>query len=382
MKLESLSASSAKLFESCPSAWRARYARPEGGRPQELAGDAATLGTVIHATLEDWVAGGNHMNLMSVPGMEHAILELYQDKYWKYFSHGERYVDGEHMVLDWVNRTSFEGRTVVSTEKKSSFDLRTSAGKIKVVYVLDRVDMKDDGTVEVVDYKSGVRNTSPDVLRNDVQARTYGLAAQVQFPDVERVWVTFDMLRYGEVSVSFTKKDNRQTLRYLEGLAERILVSDGTEETLNVGCRWCVRRHNCTAIQAHLDEGGPLSLNDIDDMASRRDRYDIAIRALETMRGELDDAIIDYADELDLETFEAGGVKVSVTSRKSRSLDATRFADALGPQMEDFVRSYGAPGVRAVDRACKDGWGTVELRDQMQEALISNHAGSRVFTGT
>jgi len=369
MKLKTLSASSAKLFESCPSSWRTRYAREDGKRPAEQAGDAALLGTVVHATFETWVADGHHMHPYSDTEALDMILEIYEDKYWHEFSHAERFEAGKEMVVNWLQRMDWTGRTNITTERKSSFNIKTSQGTLPVYYVFDRIDRLSDGTIEVVDYKSGVRNVYADTLRNDIQARIYALAAQIEHPEAERIWVTFDMLRYSQVGVSFTKSENRQTLRYLEKLAERIIAESGYTETINPGCRWCVRRHVCETVSAHMDEGGPLAYSDIEDLAGRRERYALAIKAIEVMIADMDGAILDYAEDMELDEFTAGDVKVNVSASKSRKVDAETLTEALGDDFAEFVKSYGGLGVRNVDKAIKDGWGTHHPTESAREFI-------------
>lgn len=379
MKLESLSASSARLFEQCERAWGTRYAREDGERPQELVGDAALLGTAVHDTLERWVVDGHHLKPHPKVKQEQEIIDLYSDVYWQHFSHGDRFDDGKQMVVRWIHRTDFTGREVLSTERKSKFHITSGIGKIPVVYVFDR---KDDlgGDIEIVDYKTSVMNVYPDKLKNDIQARVYALAAQIEHPEAERIWVTFDMLRYSDVGVQFTKTDNRQTLRYLEALAERIIASDGSKETLNPGCRWCVRKHECATIKAHLEEGGPLDLDDIDDIVTRRHQYDIAVRTLGVMRDELDEAILEYADTHELDVFQGNGVDVRIGSRPRREVNVDQLVEIIGDNMSRFLEVYGGVGVRNVEQAIRDDWGGPMTQQALRNAVKEKHTKSRVST--
>jgi len=129
-----------------------------------------------------------------------------------------------------------------------------------------------------------------------------------------------------------------------------------------------------------MDESGPLSYSDIDDLAERRDRYDLAVKTLGVMIGDMDEAILEYAEDLELDEFEAGGVRVNISSRGSRSIDTDAMSAALGLDMAEFISAYGGLGVRNVDRALKDGWGTPAQQKAIAAAMTTSHSGSKVYT--
>src|ERR1044071_34422 len=207
---KSLSATSVAAFENCPARWRAEFF----DKAPQPTNEAAALGLAVHGALEDFIVNGYKPqgDDKAAAMLENYFFHHYHDL----FSDESRKAEGLTMCRTWFERTDLSGRTVLSTEKKDTFLIPTSAGKIPFNYLWDRCDKLDDKVLEVIDYKTIARPISPDGLKDKIQARCYGLAAQLQYPDAERVWVTFDLLRYDPVGIVFTKDDNRATWKYLK----------------------------------------------------------------------------------------------------------------------------------------------------------------------
>lgn len=348
----SLSASSALTFESCPARWRAEYHE----RAPQPSGDAALLGTACHAALERWVTEGWYEKFPdgvdAVAGGEgiRVMDRLYEEEYARLFSHQDRFEEGLGLCANWLARQDWKGRTVLCTEDKQSFELRTSAGPVPFNYIWDRCDQLDSGDIEVVDYKTVSAPIQPDALKKRIQARAYGLAAQIAYPDAKRIWVTFDLLRYEPVGVVFTRDDNVATWRYLRALAERVIASDGTEETLNPECRYCVRRHECETLNRHVAAGGHLGISDPAAAAERRLHLEGAKKAIEGMLAELDEVILSHCEHEELLGFATPAVEVEITARRTRTVDSASVARVVGPEL---VAANAKLGVTALDGMLK-----------------------------
>lgn len=374
MKLERLSATSVKTFEACPAQWRERYIN----FTPHIQGVTAGLGSAVHETLENWVAGGFHL---SAHGNQELIEEMFRADYWNHMDSGSFLEDGIYMVRDWCSRTDLRDRTVLSTEVKKRFPLPTSIGPIQVTYIFDRFDQIGNA-FEVVDYKTGRRNMPPGELKYDTQARVYALAAQLEYPDADEIWVTFDQLRYGEVGVRFSKEDNRETWHYLKRVAERIIESNGAEERLNNTCRFCVRAMKCSALTKHVEAGGPLGITDVGVAAKMRYEVDQAMAAMSVMRDDLDLVLLAAAEDAESDAFEVDDMTVSLFTKSRRTIDPEAIAIALGDDLAPFVERYGGLGVGAVDKALKDEKGFLDVVQLAElETLIGAARGqTKVYT--
>lgn len=371
MKPKTLSASSVQVFESCPARWTAEYYL----RARQPSSSAADLGIACHSALEDWVAEG----FATDASTDFKYLERLFKKHYGSLSPGNnsRLDEGLEMMKRWYERSHPLENVVVSTEHKQNFLLPTSVGKIPFNYIWDRCDQLDQTEYEIIDYKSVSRPIQPEGLKDKIQARCYGLAAQIAFPDAERIWVTFDLLRYDPVGIVFTKEENRDTWRYLRGLAERIIATDGNNppEQLNPECRWCVRKQVCTSLQRHEAVGGHLSISDPEKAAVQRLQLESARSGLEAAIKEMDEVILDHMEREDILQFETDDVVVKATSKRRRDVDSTMVGRVVG---EELMAKYGSVGVTAIDRMLKSGDLTEEQGAELKRLIRYKHSAPSV----
>lgn len=262
--------------------------------------------------------------------------------------------------------------TILSFEEKSSFPLQvTNPWKpepyaVKVNYIFDRLDKIDrpDGfEIDVIDYKSVGSPVPPDQLRHRIQVRIYALAIQFAYPEAKRIWVTYHLLRFDTVSMSFTREDNLETWAYLKDVLWRILLSDGSEETVNPECRWCIRRAVCESLHKVEEYGGIPSLG-FDEAASIYLNTDAQVKALTVVRDELASVLTDHLSDMETtRATTAGGVVVEVSVKTRRNVtNAEEIARILGA--ERMLR-YGKIGVTEIDKLVKNG----EISDQEAAAI-------------
>lgn len=372
----SLSASSLQVYETCSARWKAEYL----DRARGLAGDPANLGTAVHAVLERWVAQNFYRANVQAPMSytNECVQALWDEEYSKLFDDQRRYAEGLQLCLGWVHRQDWSGRTVLTTETKKEIPLPTSIGPIPLRFVCDRVDRLDNGEIEVVDYKTLIRPVQPDDLRKRLQARLYSMAARTLYPDAPRIWVTFDLIRYDSVGVVFTRDDDVATWSYIKSLAERIIADDGTGETMNTDCRYCVRRFNCESLTSHLAAGGPLGITDGHDAADRRLTLDAAAKALRGMVDELDTVILEHCEREGLTNFVTdNGTAVKIGAKKTRSIDSAMAARVVGPEL---VAQHGKLGVTVVDQLLKEKTLTDEQKAGLRALIRSQYGNPSVST--
>jgi hypothetical protein len=359
---KTLSATSVMAYEECSMRWSVEFL----DRAPQPSNSAASLGSACHLAIEMFVKDGHYQQ----PGQRDAMRALYDQAYWEMFSDSERYEEGLELCLNWAKRQDWTGRTVLSTEQKRSFTLTTTAGDIPFNYIMDRMDKLDSGDIEVVDIKSLSRPVSAESLRHKIQARAYGLAAQLEHPDAERIWVTFDMLRFEPVGIVFTKADNEATLRYLQALAQRIVDDNNPTEQLGEGCRWCIRKGDCNALRKHAQAGGVLGVADLEEAAERYYEVKSAMAALANHEKELSAAIVQMLKDDDAIEAEAGEYQIKVGVSGRRVIDPERLVHVIGPEV---MARYGTINVRAVDKLLKEENLTVEQQSQIRQLFRKNY---------
>lgn len=362
--VERLSASSIDTFEGCEARFYATYVE----KGPEISGDAAIGGTVAHEALEEVITSGIH-NDMATFTLK-AIYDIYNKHADRFGLTKEQIKVGHHMMKTWHDHHMLYGfDEILSTEVKETFTLtHPRLGSIPVTYIFDRADwVAQMQSIKVVDYKSFAIPMAVDELTRKVQVRIYALAAAIQYKDKGSlaVWVEYWLLRYGPIAVAFTRDDNMATWKYLQDVWERIHESDGQRETVNSGCRWCIRKASCDALKRHVGAGGVLGLGPervAEELSDTKNR----IAALNNLKTELEDALSDFLDENNTteHVFESG-TQVFLKPSGRREIDGATAAAILGPEL---VTRYGTIGVTVLDKILKD---EPDLTDEQRKKLTA-----------
>lgn len=349
-------------------------------------GSAANLGTVCHAAMERWVTENHYKRWpKGGPEAETKMAVIVEQEYWKLFSDKARLSEAMKLTLDWLARQDWTGRTVVSAEKKLNFPIPTSIGDIPFNYIIDRLDIMDDGeTVEVVDYKSVMAPVPPSEMHHRIQCRGYAAATWLLYPDAKRIWVTFDLLRHTPVSVAYTPEECRETIEYLRQLAERILADEDAPETINDKCRWCARKWDCGEIKNYVERtADPLLFGEIGDLAANRAKLKTAVSVMTTMLEDVDRILVEHlstSGEVTAQEKDSTGAvwSLGMASRRMRKPPTLKaLAKVIGPG--PAIEIAGSPSLKAVEGVINDPAYTEEQRQDVRR-LIGTYSTSPSMT--
>jgi len=349
----------------------ARYKAEQIDRGKGFGGVAANLGTAVHGALEEYVKLV-HLDKQGAEN-EKILLDFFRLSYMQTFNTTElntiEYLEGIEMLKKWFKRTDFSKFTVVSCEVKENFPIKTSIGDIPFNYIWDRHDQLDEKIYRVVDYKTNRWALNPGDLKKKIQARAYGLAAQIKYPDAERIWVQFDMLRHeGPVGIVFTRDDNIATWKFMREKAEQIIATpdDEVPETLNPECLFCPIQVSCTALTKNVNIGGILSINEPAQMIDKRAELEWQQKAIASAISKLDEVIIGQAKARDVLEFESDSYHMKVGISSQRAIDAEMAENVLPPEL---ARRYMGKSLTIgnVDKLLKGP----ELSDEQKRQLTS-----------
>lgn len=359
-----LSASSLQVADACLARWVAEYYH----RATQPGGVAANLGTAVHGGLELYVKAC-YIEKSHEPSLK-LLLDLYKMSYMQTFDSANlatpEFMDGAEMTEKWYKRTNFDGFEVLSAERKDTFPIKTSVGDIPFNYIWDRADRLGDREYRIVDYKTIRLPVSAMGLKEKIQPRCYGLAGQIQFPDAERIWVQFDLLRHDPVGIVFTREDNIATWNFLKASAERLIATDENDppEKLNPDCRYCVRNHNCLTLKKNVMAGGIFSITDANEAVERKAQLQYAMKAMEKMSGELDTIILQHAEKSKQIEWETPTTKVEITLQRRRQVDSERAARIIGPEL---MKQYGQLRLGDIDQLLRPA--NPQLTDEQKKEL-------------
>lgn len=381
-----LSASSLNTAELCLARWKAENLN----RGASLSNKAADTGTAVHGGLEyfvDWCILKGHMEDWT----ESKLREFYEVSYMETFRSGDfdapTFADGWDLCKVWLKRTDLSNRRVISVEQKLQFPLKTSIGIIPITYIRDRFDCLKEpenergkgGEFEVVDYKTIRFAPKNSELKGKIQPRIYALATQIEYPECERIWVTFDCLRHEPIgSVAFTKDDNARTYRALQKAAERIIAwPDDKEppETLNSECQYCIRKLFCKTMQSNQLAQGIMAVSP--DLAIQKiAQVNHQLKALERVQEELNAIVVRHAEEMDLtEWTQPDGSKVKLSVKGYRTVDSRMAMNIVG---QEIAQRFGKLGMAEIDALIKGDELTDVQKTQLKGLIGRNYSDPSV----
>jgi len=140
-----------------------------------------SFGTSLHKVLERFHDSGD----AGVRTTEEAVAAL-----------EESWIDAGYRSADEAAEALGEGREIVARyveerlkaerQAKTLFterQMRHDLGEFALIGRLDRLDEHEDGTLEIVDYKSGRSEVDPEEVRTDIAMTCYGLLVKRKYPD-------------------------------------------------------------------------------------------------------------------------------------------------------------------------------------------------------
>lgn len=370
MRPRSISASSLQTAKGC----MARYYAENILYTPNKQNPAAQTGTAVHGALESYVKAV-YMDKTHGPDIVR-LLAYYQVSYVDTFNNADytspEYIDGWELCEKWMKRTDLSDVEVMSCEVKSNFPLKLNKDTtVKVTYIWDRCDKVGPGEYKVVDYKSIRAYLKATDLKKKIQPRLYALSAQLQFPDAERIWVEFDLLRHEPICIMFTKAENLETWKYLKREALRIFntPTERITETLNPECGYCVRKMDCKTLIKHTAGGGMLGKS-VEEIAAKKGEVTLALKALTLLDADLDAALEEEAKQRDEIEFSVPlgdkFITVEATAKLTRKPNVDTIKNVIG---DEATAEYGNITMTAIDKMLKSDQFTDEQKKEIRAAI-------------
>ena len=166
--------------------------------------DAGVTATheVLNALEESWISAGYG----SQDEMEQALAE------------------GKDILTSYIER--HKSRAVTAKTIMVERQLRLDFGDFFIIGRIDRVDEHEDGSLEIVDYKSGRQTVDEEEVKFDLAMGVYQVLIREQFPG-RPVRATIIALRSGsQASASFTEDEHEEFVSALRLLASEVMNRD------------------------------------------------------------------------------------------------------------------------------------------------------------
>lgn len=285
-------------FEQCPLRYRFRYI--DGIKMEQKESVEAFLGIRVHESLEKLYKDLMHAKTMSLDELISFFdtnwdLTWTSDIYINNPDYGrEQYREmGRRFLQDYYRRNHpFQDSRTLGLEMKFQIVI----DGVNLIGFIDRLAMKEDGHLQIHDYKTGNRLLTQEEADNDRQLALYAIAVKEMYPQAKEVSLVWHFLAFDIVVISSRTPEELQCLR--ESIVELVKKIDSTHEfhpCRSALCSWCEFQSLCPefkhAFDIQQDDPG-YSPNEGTEMVDRyvtlkekikecQDRYVAEIESLE-----------------------------------------------------------------------------------------------------
>ncbi|MBD3332767.1 DUF2800 domain-containing protein [candidate division GN15 bacterium] len=341
--------SSLDLFRQCPCKYKFKYVERRALPPTISA--ELEMGRIVHAVIEKLYRAAQDGVLIS---REDAIDEY--DRMWSGADVDKIQPAGEYATVDdtiragarlvgayWEKYQPFDEGTLIGAEDDIVFDLPGTTLKFRGK--IDRLWKRDDGVIEVCDYKTGRRLAKVTDNHFKFQMGLYHLAVKTAYPHFETIEVAQYFLRMDEiVRYRFPEEELDMIAEELRQAVAEVVAAKRLEEfptREDTHCSWCEYFDMCPAKvhRKRLDEDPDLPI-DGSEMSVRRlaeqvDEYlelDGKIKELKVRQDALKEKVTQIARETGWDKLSGtlGDVRVTIKAREkfiTKGADASAHAD-------------------------------------------------------
>ena len=214
-----LSYSKLGSYKRCPRAWKKVYLDDISPRPRPF----FSFGTAIHETMENLYAprGRRDPSLRYLLKCWNAAFKKHPKGYRdeeerkRYFEHGRKMLERYHR--DFVA----EGKYSPAFAIERYFEIPMGENAVMTGYI-DRIDRLEDGTYEILDYKTEPTRRAQEQTDRDDQLTIYFWAAQT-FLRLPIKQLSLLMLDFGERQVTTRREEDMpKVVAYIDSIAAEI----------------------------------------------------------------------------------------------------------------------------------------------------------------
>ena len=213
-----------RMFLECPLMYKLVYVT-KIGRYYYVPNAGNSFGGSLHRALQDFHSSGGHET--QTPEQ---LAERLKNT-WVSTGYNSRQEEREHLeigvrLLHDYYENSKSGSVTLMTERQ----LREDMGDFVLIGRIDRLDERPDGTIEIVDYKSGRESVTEAEVANDLAMSIYQLLAKKKYPD-RQVMATIHCLRTGQIaSASLSDEELTELEKMIRHVASEMLkITEDTE---------------------------------------------------------------------------------------------------------------------------------------------------------
>lgn len=237
----SLSFSKLNEYEKCPLKYKFKYVLNIPTKNSEN----TSFGSSIHNTLQSFYRVYQTDNSVNSKTLIN-LLESYfiPSGYGSAEQLEAKKEEAKEMLLSFYKNFHSQNIRILDLEKKFAYQLDN---EIEIIGKIDRVDLKEDDQIEIIDYKTGNEKT-PEKLKNDYQLSVYALAAQNIFKDIktEKIKLSYFFLQNkSPTTIEISEKSLEKTKLKIQKTANEIKSGNFKATPSKFVCASCEYRSIC-----------------------------------------------------------------------------------------------------------------------------------------
>lgn len=366
--LKAYSYSALDSFKSCPRKFKFQYI-DKTKVPRKVNAEAL-MGNIVHRALRRLYTLGADGVVCPL----HEIITYYREQFAKidkstievaseYHDVGDYLKVGEELLKKHYEQYQpFNQGTLIGTEMNAWFTLPGTPFRFRAI--IDRLWKRDDGVIEICDYKTGKTLLSANDRPFVYQMGIYQLAVQEKYPHFEKIEQVQYYLRHGEEIRKAVDGDELEMLT--EELRAAVLEtidaarSDSFPTKEGGYCHYCAfvdicpaKRHQKLLDDAdeQVDDKGEIALQ-VSKLADQYIEADDRYKAAKNEKDAIKTELVRLAGELDLSKIvgNEGEVSVRISNESkfvTKSEDQAAFAELTHLARELKMDDYFALDARS-----------------------------------
>lgn len=310
MKFNTISYSAMDLFLTCQLSHNLKYIR----KVKPIKGDQTALqfGSLIHKALEA-------IRRDPDPDMVVEFVDKAADT-MKFDVKVSMIIEAKEILKNWVMDRDFAPE-VLNIEWR--FDRQLPSADFRINGFIDLIEVDDDGTMNIIDYKSGNWIYHREELEDSLQLMMYAIAVWDEWRP-KTINIGYDMIKFNRIACRVTKSDMINTIKRIKNIKSMIENCKNPISELSQKCSWCNTRYKCNAFMSlseHEQDFFVIKSEDIGRNVREFNRLQNIEKAVKTKKDELKGNIENAISNHDEPVLDLGDIKARLIYSKEQVYD-------------------------------------------------------------
>ncbi|MEK7659632.1 MAG: PD-(D/E)XK nuclease family protein [Patescibacteria group bacterium] len=247
---------------------------------------------------------------------------------------------GEQLIRRFWKKNPPWTYNIIGLETRFEMPLRDAVGNEAhtLAGIIDRIDVLEDGSYEIIDYKTSRKLPSQDDVNNNLQLQIYRMSALKRWPQLtpERIQLSLYFLRAGEkLSVTSSalspEETGRKVVETIQAIEKRTAEGAFPPRPSEL-CNWCGYKPFCPAWKHMYGKPGEqTSETPIDADALLKEYFELSDRmdTDETKLTQISEQLRAYMEDQKLTRLFSGSNVLAASEQTRTSYNITKVSEIL-----------------------------------------------------